>query len=136
MEMRRATPTTTLATWDPFSAWSAVLDLPRQQSAVVGHAASAMFNGFETMRGIQERAAQLALKHHAEAAERLQGRCGPLDLLSIQMDLARYDFEAAAGYWQQLAAAAWQMQARMAACSCELIDSDRLLEACAAFETH
>jgi len=132
---RRATPIVTQAAWDPFAVWSAVQDLPRQQSAVASHAACAMFSGFEAMRGIQERAARQALEQHSEAVERLKGHCGPLEVFSVQMELARYDFEAAAGYWQQLAAAALQMQARVAACACELVDSDRLLEACAAFET-
>jgi|KBSSwiStaDraftv2_1062776.scaffolds.fasta_scaffold456177_2 hypothetical protein len=136
MDMRLTTPMAAQAVWHPFQAWSALLDLPRQQSTMASHAACAMFSGFEAMRGIQEKAAHQALQHHGEAVARLQGRCGPMDVLSIQLDLVRYDLEAAAAYWQQLAAAALQMQARVAACGCELIDSDKLLEACAAFETH
>ena len=135
MDMKRATSPAAQGVWDPMGVWSGVLDLPRQQSAAATHAACAMFSGFEALRKIQEDAAHQALKHHSEAAERLQGSCGPLDVFSVQMDLARFDVGAAATYWQQIAAAALQMQARMAACSWELVDSDKLLEACAAFKT-
>lgn len=134
MDTRRATPPAAQAAWDPMSAWSGVLDLPRQQSAMATQAACALFSGFEALRGIQEAAAREALKHHGEAAERLRGRCGPLDVFTVQMDLAGFDIGAAVAYWQQIAAAALQMQARMATCGWQLVDSDKLLEACAALE--
>jgi hypothetical protein len=136
MDTPRATPAAQPPVWDPLVLWSNVVDLPRQQAAVATHAACAMFSGFEAIRSIQERAARQALARHQAAAERLERPCGPLDVLSVQVDLARYDLEAAAAYWQQLAAVSVQMQARMAACGCELIDSDKLLEACALFERH
>ena len=136
MDMRRASAPDALAVWGPMAAWSTVLDVPRQQTAAAAHAACALFQGFEAMRRIQEQAAHQALKLHSEAAERLQGSCGLLDVFSIQLDLARFDFEAGARYWQELSAAALQMQAGMAACGCELVDSGKLLEACAVFEPH
>ena len=136
MDMRPTTPPPAQAMWDPLSAWSTMLDLPRQQSSAAAHAACAMFRGFEAIRRIQEQAAHQALKLHREAAERLQERCGLLDVFAVQADLARFDLEAGARYWQQLSAAALQMQAGIAACGCELVDSDKLLEACAAFEQH
>jgi hypothetical protein len=137
MEKRKTAPAPAPnAMWDPLSLWSTLLDLPRQQSAAATHAACAMFSGFEAMRRIQEKAAHDALKHYSEAAHRLESQCAPLDVLSVQMDLARFDAEAAAAYWQQLMAAALQTQARVAACGTELVDSDKLLEACAMFQLH
>ena len=137
MESRKAAPLAAQnAMLDPVALWANVLDLPRQQWATATHAACALFSGWESIRRIQEKAAHAALKHYTDAAGRLGTGCAPLDVLSVQMDLARFDAEAAAGYWQQLAAATLQMQARAAACGCELVDSDKLLEACALFEQH
>jgi hypothetical protein len=137
MDTRNAAPLAAQnAMWDPVALWATVLDLPRQQCAVATHAACAMFSGFEAMRRIQEKAAHEALQHYSSAAHRLEGRCAPLDVLSVQMDLARFDAGAATAYWQQLAMAALQMQARVAACGCELVDADKVLEACALFEKH
>ena len=121
---------------DPLALWSTAMDLPRQQCAAATHAACVVFSGFEAMRRIQEKAAHAALKHYGEAAQRLERQCAPLDLLSVQMDLARFDAQAATTYWQQLAATAFQMQARVAACAGELVDSDKVLEACALFDQH
>lgn len=127
-----AAPQTPL--WDPVSLWAGMLDLPRQQTAAATHAACAMFSGFEAMRKIQEKAAHRALKHYTDAAQRLGRHCAPVDVLSVQMDLARFDAEEAATYWQDLLAAAVQMQTRVAACGCELVDSDKVLEAYAMFD--
>jgi hypothetical protein len=137
MDNRKTAPVAARnAVWDPLALWSTVLDLPRQQSAVATHAACAMFSGFEAMRKVQEKAAHAALKHYSDAAQRLEKQCAPLDVLSVQMDLARFDAEAAAAYWQELAATALQTQARVAACAGELVDADKLLEACAMFDQH
>jgi hypothetical protein len=135
MDTRKAAPLPAhSALWDPMALWANVLDLPRQQSAAATHAACAMFIGFEAMRRIQEMAAHEALQHYSDAAQRLERSCAPMEVLSVQMDLARFDIGAAASYWQQLAATALQMQARVAACGCELVDADKVLEACALFD--
>lgn len=137
MQTRKSAPVAAQnAMYDPLAIWSTMLDLPRQQSAAATHAACALFSGFEAMRKIQEKAAHDALKHYNEAAQRLEKQCAPLDVLTVQMDLARFDAEAAAAYWQQLAEAVLQTQARVAACAGELVDSDRMLEAYAMFEQH
>ena len=137
METRKPAPAKAQnATCDPLALWSTVLDLPRQQSVAATHAACALFGGFEAMRKIQEKAAHAALGHYTDAAHRLEKHCAPLDVLSVQMELARFDAEAAAAYWQELASAVLQTQARVAACGCELVDSDRMLEACAMFDRH
>jgi hypothetical protein len=122
--------------WDPVALWAHVLDMPRQQSAAAAHVACAMFSGFEAMRRIQGKAAHDALKHYTSAAQRLERGCAPVEVLSVQVDLARFDAEAAMAYWQRLTETALQMQARVAACGCELVDSDKVLEACALFEKH
>lgn len=137
MQTRKNAPATAQkAAYNPLALWSSVLDLPRQQSAAATHAACAMFGGLEAMRKIQEKTTQDLLKHHTDAAQRLQQQCAPLDVLSVQMDLARFDVEAAAAWWQQLATATMQTQARVAACGAELVDSDKLLETLALFEQH
>jgi hypothetical protein len=137
METRKTAPPSAQDAWcDPLALWSTVLDLPRQQSAAATHAACAMFSGFEAMRKVQEQAAHEALKHYTDAAQRLRKQCTPIDVLSVQMDLARFDAEAAAAYWQQLATTALQIQAHVAACGAELVDSEKVLEACAIFNRH
>jgi hypothetical protein len=136
MDQRKAAPTARAIAWNPMALWASVLDLPRQQSAVATHAASALFSGCDAMRRIHERALQETMKYHSEAAQRLGGSCGPLELLSLQMDLARLDAQAAASYWQQMTDAALQTQACVAACGCELVDSDKVLEACAMLDGH
>jgi hypothetical protein len=132
MESRKAARTAAQpARWEPLALWSNLLDLPRQQSAAAAHAARAIFSGFEAIRKIQEKAAHRALKHYTDAAGRLQGRCAPADVLSVQMELAQFDVGAAMAYWQQIADAVLQAQAGVAACACELVESDQLLQACA-----
>lgn len=136
MDNRKAAAPASAAAWNPLALWASVLDVPRQQSVVATHAASAMVSGYEAMCRIHQRAVQETLQHHGDAAQRLGDRCGPLDVLSVQMDLARLDAQAAAAYWQQMTDAALQMQACVAACGCELVDSDKVLEACARLDGH
>ena len=136
MDQRKAAPPAPANAWNPMALWASVLDLPRQQSTVATHAASALASGYESMRKIHERALQEAMKAHTDAAQRLGASCGPLDLLSVQMDVARLDAQAAVSYWQQMTDAALQTQASVAACGCELVDSDKILEACAMLDGH
>lgn len=136
MDQRNAALPATGTAWNPMALWASVLDLPRQQSTVATHAACALVSGYEAMCRIHERAVQQTLKLHGDAAQRLGERCGPLELLSVQMDLARQDAQAAATYWQQMTDAALQTQAQVAACGCELVDSDKILEACAMLDGH
>jgi hypothetical protein len=136
MDTRKAVRSSPQALPQLLGPWPDVMDLPRQQCAMATHAACAMFRGFQAIREVQERSAQEALKQHTAAAQRLEGRCTPLDVLAVQWDLMRFDTEAATAYWQQIAEATLQMQTRMAACSCELVDSSKLLESWAAFDAH
>ena len=96
----------------------------RQQAAC----ATAMFRGFEAMRKVQEHAAHAAAQRHAAAGERLKRECAPAQVAAIQSDLLRFDLEASVRYWQQLAAAAMEMQTEMLASLYELVDADTVLE--------
>jgi hypothetical protein len=48
--------------------------------------------------------------------------------MQIQSGLMRSDMEIAVNYWQQLAAAALEMQTEMVGCASHLLDSEALLE--------
>jgi hypothetical protein len=134
MEPRKSTLVPADKMWDPVALWSTMLDAPRQQSMVATHAASALIGGLDAMCKTQEKIAHDALDQCGAAAHKLERHCGPLDVLAVQMELARVGVEAGTAYWQQMADAALQTQARMAACGCELVDADRLLEGFAMFE--
>lgn len=136
MEPRKSSTVPANEMWDPVALWSAMLDAPRQQSMVATHAASALWGGLDGMRRTQEKIVHDALKQCGSAAHKLEHHCGPLDVLSVQMDLARVGVEASTAYWQQMADAAMQTQARLAACGCELVDADKMLEGLAMFEQH
>lgn len=90
--------------------WTAVHELPRQQMCLAADSACALFRGFEAMRRIQEKAAHQALGHYAGAAEKLKAADDMAQLMAIQAELLRFDLEAGTRYWQQLAAAALDMQ--------------------------
>lgn len=105
----------------------AMSDLPRQQLAVVTETACALFKGFEAIRKIQEEAAHAALRRYSAALEQLNGPCDPADLIRVQGDLLRFDTEHAVQYWQQLGAAAMEMEAEMAGSMAHLVNSDGLL---------
>jgi hypothetical protein len=112
--------------------WDIATDQGCQQITVAAERACAMFRGFEAMRLIQEQAAHRALERHTAALGELQRPCGPADLMKVQSELLRFDLEGAGRYWQQLGAAALEMQAQMLSCGGHLIDSDAMLEAASA----
>lgn len=107
--------------------WDGFADLGRQQMAVATEAACAMFRGFEAMRKVQEQAAHDAAQRHARAAQKLQGPCAPMELFAIQSELLSFDFDGASRYWQQLGAAAMEMQTEMLGCCTKLADTDAFL---------
>jgi hypothetical protein len=109
-------------------------DFSRQQAVVAAESASALFRGFEAMRKIQEETAHEASQRHAEAAQKLSGNCQPADLMAVQSELLRFDFDAAGRYWQQLAAAALEMQTEIMGCASHLIDSETVLEGSSAVD--
>jgi len=111
-----------------------VADFGRHQAIVATESACAMFRGFEAMRKIQEEVAHKALQRHAAAAQRLRGDCGPTEMMAVQADLLRFDLDAAARYWQELAAAALEMQTEIIGCTTHLLNSDAVLEGSAALD--
>jgi len=110
----------------PEAVWSAASDLPRQQLSAATESACAMFRGFEAMRRIQEQAAHEALEHYARATALIRQADDPNQLLEIQAELLRFDLDGSARYWQQLGAAAVDMQREMLGCCAHLIDNDAL----------
>lgn len=93
----------------------ALAELSRRQLAAAVQGGCALFQGFETLRGIQQRTAHEALAQYEEAGKRLARPCAVSDLLALQADLMQYDLQGAALYWQQLGAAALEMQRRLLA---------------------
>jgi len=134
MKARQRAPEANGAGHNPFEPIGMMSDASRQQMAVAAESACAMFRGFEAMRRIQEEAAHDALARHEAAAEKLKRPCLPADLLAIETDLIRFDLETATRYWQQLGAAAMEMQAEMLGCCTHLVDSERLLGAASALK--
>jgi hypothetical protein len=114
------------------SGLNAAADLGRQQMAVMAEGAAAMFRGFEAIRKIQEEAAHKAFARHSAAADKLRGNCPPADLVALQSDLVRFDVEGAMQYWQQVTAAALEMQTEVLGCATHLLDSEALLESASA----
>ena len=108
-------------------AWDFMTDVGRQQMSFATETACAMFRGFENMRKVQEQAAHEAAQRHAVAAQKLQQPCPPLELLAIQTGLLSFDVEGATRYWQQLGAAALEMQTEMIGCCSKLAVPDAVL---------
>jgi hypothetical protein len=118
----RAAPAAAL----PETAWNAASDLPRQQMTLAAESACAMFRGFEAMRRIQERAAHEALEHYSRAVEQIRHTDEPNLLMEIQAELLRFDLEGATQYWQQLGAAAVDMQRELIGCCAHMVDNGTL----------
>ena len=131
MSQRKSTASPQPRALDPaalFRGFDGLAELPRQQAAVACEAACAMFRGFEAMRKVQEQAAHAALARHSAAAERLKKPLPATELVGLQLELARFDLDAATHYWQALAAAAGEMSNEMAGCCAHLVDSAKVLE--------
>ena len=120
---------TSLAAAQP---WNMFAEFGRQQVALATEGAAVLFQGFEAMRKIQEQAAHQVCMLHETAAEKLKKAGEPEELLKIQSELLRFDVEATSGCWQQLAAAALEMQAEMLGCAAHLADAQTVLEAASA----
>ena len=119
----------------PTLPWNTLGGAGQQQVAAATECATEMFRGFEAMRKVQEQAAHAAAQRHAKVTERLQRRCGPEEILALQTELLQFDVEGATRYWQQLGAAAMEMQTRVLACLNHLVESEALLQAASAIDT-
>ena len=100
--------------------------------AAAAEGAGVVFRGFEAIRKIQEQTAHRAGAYHEAAAERFKKAATPNDVLAIQSDLLRFDLEEGTRYWQELGAAAMEMQNEMLGCATHLADTESLLEAASA----
>lgn len=116
--------------------WAFVADLGRQQLVAGMQGACALFRGFEAMRQVQQQAAHASARQYGAALQKLQDPCTPEQMLEIQVDLVRFDVEAATRYWQALAGAAMEMQAQIANCAMQCADSSQLLEMASALDAH
>jgi len=103
------------------------------EAVVAGQGTNALMRGLEAMRKIQERSTHEALTRHTKAAAQLAKPIDPMQFVKLQGDLVREDVEAFAKCWQEIAAAALEMQSEIAACSMQLVDTDKVLEAAAKF---
>lgn len=104
-------------------------DWGRQQLAVVAEGASTVYRGFEAIRQVQQQTAHGAARRHAEAAERLRGASAPIEVLAVQSQLLRDDFEDASRYWQLLAATTFEMNSRLLGCATHLVGTEDLFAA-------
>ncbi|HSV35125.1 MAG TPA: phasin family protein [Ramlibacter sp.] len=114
------------------SPWSLAGDFGRQQWAVLGESSGAMMRGFEAMRKIQEQAGQQAMANNAAALQRLSHAKDPASLLAAQSELLSLAAQSTARYWQDLGAAAMEMQTEVMGSCTHLVDSESLLHATAA----
>lgn len=101
------------ATGDALAPLNMLADLPRRQMALMTQSASAMLRGSDSLRKIQQAAAQRALAQQEQVAERLRAPVDFNELLTIQAELLRFNLQEAAQYWQQLTTTALKVQAEM-----------------------
>jgi len=90
---------------------TALADWPRRQLALMTFSTTALLRGSQELRRIQQESAERATQHHEEVAERLREPCDYSDLIALQAELARFNLQEAAHYWNQLANAAFKWQA-------------------------
>lgn len=114
---------------DGAAGWSWAFDWGRQQLAVAAEGASTVYRGFEALRQVQQQTAHGAARRHAEAAERLRAACLPIEVLAVQSQLLRDDFDDASRYWQQLAATTFEMNSRLLGCATHLVGTEDLFAA-------
>jgi hypothetical protein len=98
---------------DAASPMSLVTDLPRRQLAMLSESASTLYRSSETLRQIQQQAAQRASLQHQQAAEKLRDSRDFGDVMAIQAELLRFNLQESANYWQQLATAVLKLQSEM-----------------------
>jgi len=98
-------------------------DLPRQQLALMAQSASALMRASESVRKVQQQAAQRATVQHQEVAERLRQPCDFNELMAIQSELLRFNFQEAAQYWQQIATAAMKAQADLVGTAGQVLEA-------------
>lgn len=109
-------------------------DFGREQLAMFTEVSSALFRGFETMRSVQQEAAQATAARYEDAARRLRESSGPADLMTIPLGLLQEDLQGAIRYWQELAGTALETQTEIMGCAWHLVNSETALESVSAVE--
>lgn len=97
----------------PGTAFAVWADLPRRQLALMTNSATALLRSSQELQRIQQEAAQRAVQHHEQAAERLREPCDVTDLMALQADMVRFNMQEVAQFWSQVANAALKLQADM-----------------------
>jgi hypothetical protein len=120
-DARSVAPSETSAAW--------IADFGRQQLAVAAAGSQAVLRGIEAMRKIQEQTAREVTREHAAVAEQLRGNIPPGQVLQVQGELLRKDLVQASAFWQQMAAAAMEMNSEILGCTVQLVDTEALLAA-------
>jgi hypothetical protein len=126
MSARKSSLPAPRAAEKPFNPWSVVTDYGQQQMAVATESAGAMARGFEAMRKIQEQAGNRVAMNHSAAREKMKHAREPAQLVAAQSELLGLDAESTARYWQELGAAALEMQTQMLSCCSHLVDSEAI----------
>src|SRR5512133_1063866 len=98
---------------DTASPMNLVSELPRRQLAMLSQSASTLYRGSETLRQIQQQAAQRASLQHQQAAEKLRDSRDFGEVMAIQTELLRFNLQESASYWQQMATAVLKLQSEM-----------------------
>jgi hypothetical protein len=98
---------------DPVSPMNLVTDLPRRQLAMLSQSASTLYRSSESLRQIQQEAAQRASQQHQQAADKLRDARDFGEVMAIQAELLRFNMQESAQFWQRLATAVLTLQSEM-----------------------
>ena len=86
------------------------------------------------MRKVQQDAGERALTRHSAVLQKMKSTTDPAEFLALQSQLLAVDAENTSHYWQELGAAAMEMQTEMLGCCSHLVDSEALLQTTAAMD--
>lgn len=104
-------------------------DLGGQQFAIAAEGAAVLLHGMEEMHRIQHLAAEQATRRHAAAAARMRATPAAADLLAVQSELLRADFEEATRCWEQLVDEALEIHSELLACATRLVNTEDVFAA-------
>lgn len=117
-----------------FNPWNLAADFGKQQMAVATESAGAIFRGFDAVRKVQQEAGERAMTRRSALLEKMKAANEPMHLLALQTQLMAVDAENTSQYWQDLSAAAMEMQSELLGCCNHLVDSEAVLQATAAMD--
>lgn len=108
---------------NPATAMNLLSELPRRQLALMSQSAVALYRCSQAVRQVQQEAAGRALAHQQALTQRLLEPMNATDLMQLQQDLLRFNFQEGVQYWQQLAAAAVKTQQDLVSGAAEVMDT-------------